>query len=440
MDVDDFHEFLAALQAGIRSTIRTEFTSIWLPIQLGVILAVVLVAIGLAALIRKRFDLVNATMGWPPYLKRVVHAISANFSTAIFIVLIALTRVGIDAAVDRPRIYLLTIVLNLATAWLVIAIVTSVIRNQFVNRVVAVTAWTIAALSILRLLNPVVNSLDSMSLMLGGLRLTPLLIMKTAVLLVLALWGAVTASNFLDKRIHGFQDLTPSVQELLAKLIRIAFITLAIIIVLNSMGIDLSVLALFSGAIGVGLGFGLQKIVSNLVSGIILLADKSVKPGDVVSVGEHFGRVEHMGARYTLVDTRDGREYLVPNEDFVTQRVVNWSYSSNLVRLEVKFNTTYSTDPHKTVKVAIEAALAVERVAKTPAPVCHLLQFGQSSLEFILMFWIHDPVAGVTNVRSDVLLALWDRLEKEGVAIPKPGPSHMIIERGPSLVDPSVTS
>ncbi|MEW6454632.1 MAG: mechanosensitive ion channel domain-containing protein [Pseudomonadota bacterium] len=429
MDMGDFNDFLAAVLTMIRTTMRTEFTSIWLPIQLGIILLVVLAAIGAAALIRKRFDLVSATMGWPAYLKRVVHAVSANFSTAIFIVLIAITRAGIDAAVDRPRIYLLTIALNLATAWLVIAIVTSVIRNQFVNRVVAVTAWTIAALSILKLLNPVVNSLDSISLTLGGLRLTPLLIMKTGVLLVLALWGATTLSNFLDKRIHGFQDLTPSVQELLVKLIRIALITLAIIIVLNSMGIDLSVLALFSGAVGVGLGFGLQKIVSNLVSGIILLADKSVKPGDVISVGEHFGRVEHMGARYTLVDTRDGREYLIPNEDFVTQRVVNWSYSSDLVRLEVKFGTTYASDPHKTQKVAIEAAQSVERVVKTPAPICHLLAFGQSSLEFNLTFWIHDPVAGVSKVRSDVLLALWDTLDKEGIGIPKPGPTRMIIER-----------
>ena len=429
MDLDDFHNLTATVLSGIRVTIRTELTSIWLPIQLVVILAVILIAFGLTALIRKHFDLVSATMGWPAYLRRIVHAVSANFSTAIFIVLIALSRASIDAAVDRPRIYLLTTALNLAAAWFVIAIVASVIRNQFVNRLVQVTAWSIAALSILRLLNPVVNGLDSISLSLGGLRVTPLLLLKTGVFLVLALWGAITLSNFLDKRIHEFQDLTPSIQELISKLIRIALIIVAVILVLNSMGIDLSVLALFSGAIGVGLGFGLQKIVSNLVSGIILLADKSVKPGDVVSVGDHFGRVEHMGARYTLVDTRDGREYLVPNEDFVTQRVVNWSYSSDLVRLEVKFGTTYSSDPHKTVKVAIESALSVDRVARTPAPVCHLLQFGQSSLDFVLMFWIHDPVAGVTNVRSDVLLALWDRLEKEGVTIPKPGPSHMIIDR-----------
>ena len=121
--------------------------------------------------------------------------------------------------------------------------------------------------------------------------------------------------------------------------------TLAIIIVLSSVGIDLSVLAVFTGAVGVGLGFGLQKIVSNLVSGIILLADKSIKPGDVISVGEQFGWVTHMGARYTAVDTQDGREFLIPNEDFVTQRVVNWSYSNDLMRLEVKFGASYSQRP-----------------------------------------------------------------------------------------------
>ena len=133
-------------------------------------------------------------------------------------------------------------------------------------------------------------------------------------------------------------------------------ITFAILIVLSTVGIDFSALAFFSGAVGVGLGFGLQKIVSNLVSGIILLADKSIKPGDVITVGDSFGWVDTMGARYTSVDTRDGREFLIPNEDFVTQRVVNWSYSNDQVRLDVKFGVTYASDPHKARDAAVEAA------------------------------------------------------------------------------------
>jgi small-conductance mechanosensitive channel len=194
------------------------------------------------------------------------------------------------------------------------------------------------------------------------------------------------------------------------------------------MGIDLSVLALFSGAVGVGLGFGLQKIVSNLVSGIILLADKSIKPGDVISVGDQIGRVGVMGARYTSVDTRDGREYLIPNEDFITQQVANWSYSSELVRLSVKFNTTYDSDPRKVIEIATQAALAIERVIKKPTPCCMVAAFGSSALEFEMWFWIRDPAAGIQNVKSDVLLALWDALEQDGAKLWRPGASRVIYE------------
>ena len=261
------------------------------------------------------------------------------------------------------------------------------------------------------------------------MRITPLVILKAAILLILLIWAATAASNFLDRQLRGFADLTPSIQVLLSKLIRIGLLAVAVIIALSTLGIDLSVLAVFTGAVGVGLGFGLQKIVSNLVSGIILLADKSIKPGDIISVGDQYGWVTTMGARYTAVDTRDGREYLVPNEDFITQRVVNWSYSSNLVRLEVKFGASYSSDPRKVQAAAVAAAASVTRVLKQPAPICHLLAFGSSAVEYRLAFWIADPDAGVTAVRSNVMLALWDTLEKEGVGLPKPGPQRVIYER-----------
>jgi len=214
--------------------------------------------------------------------------------------------------------------------------------------------------------------------------------------------------------------LTPSIQVLIGKVIRLLLITFAILIALSTVGIDFSALAFFSGAVGVGLGFGLQKIVSNLVSGIILLADKSIKPGDVISVGESFGWVDAMGARYTSIVTREGREFLIPNEDFVTQRVINWSYSNDEVRLEVPFGVSYASDPHKVCELATGAARSVARVLISPAPVCHLKAFGESSLDFTLRFWIRDPVDGVTNVRGQVLLALWDTLKREGIEIPYP--------------------
>ena len=432
MDFQDLSGALEALNSGLRMTLRTNLASIWLPIQLGIAVAVAGVSYGIASLVRKRFDLVSATMSWPPYARLAVRAVTSHLGAILFIVLLSAVRVSMRASMDRPRTYLLMVAIDLVSAWVVINIAAGLIKNQFVNRIVAVSVWTIAALSILRLLDPLVNSLDAINLNLGGLRITPLVIIKASVLMVMLVWAASAAANFLDKQLRGFADLTPSIQVLLSKLIRIGLLTLAVFIALGSLGIDLSVLAVFTGAVGVGLGFGLQKIVSNLVSGIILLADKSIKPGDVISVGEQFGWVTTMGARYTAVDTKDGREYLIPNEDFVTHRVVNWSYSNNLIRLEVRFGASYSSDPRKVQAAAVAATAGVPRVLKQPSPICHLLAFGSSAVEYRLAFWISDPSAGITAVRSNVMLALWDTLEKEGVGIPKPGPQRVIYERAKS--------
>jgi small-conductance mechanosensitive channel len=430
MEFADLQVALTDLLDAARHALHSELTSVWLPIQLLLIVLAAVMARSISAVIRKRADLVSLTMGWPPVMRIIVRALVNHLGLMAFIIVLTILRASIRAEMEQPRTYLLLVSVNLATAWFVINVVTSVIQNQFVNRVVTITIWTIAALSILRLLGPVTATLDApaVTLMIGGLRVTPLLVLKTTALLLLTLWLANAASNFIDRRVQGFTDLTPSIQVLISKLIRILLLTLAVVIALNSMGIDLSVLALFSGAVGVGLGFGLQKIVSNLVSGIILLADKSIKPGDVISVGDQIGRVGVMGARYTSVDTRDGREYLIPNEDFITQRVANWSYSSDLVRLAVNFNTTYDSDPRKVMEIAAEAALSIERVIKKPTPCCMVTAFGTGSVEYEMWFWIRDPATGITNVKSDVLLALWDALDQPDARMPKPGPARVIYE------------
>ena len=429
MEADGLQDTLDALITALRVTLRTELTSIWLPIQFGAIALAALAAWTCAAAVRRRFDLVSATMGWPPYLRIFVRALVDNFGVLAFMIIIAVIRAAIRAWATHPRTYILGVAGDLATAWVVIALVASLIRNPFINRLVSVTAWTIAALSILGLLDDTVTALDARAIVIGGLRVTPLLILKTAVLLAVALWAATATSNFLDHRVQHVSGLTPSIQVLLAKLIRIGVMTVAIVIVLSAVGIDLSVLAVFTGAIGVGVGFGLQKIVANFVSGIILLADKSIKPGDVITVGDHFGWVANMGARYTSVDLKDGRELLVPNEDLVTQRVINWTYSSDLMRLEVKFNTTYDSDLHKTRAVAIQAALSVAEVLKAPPPVCHLTGYGSSAIEYVLWFWIKDAATGPTSVRSAVMIALWDTFEREGISLPKPGAARIIVEQ-----------
>ena len=265
MDPAALQDSLDSLITTLRVTLRTELTSVWLPIQFAAIALAALAAWGCATAIRRRFDLVAVTMGWPSYLRIVMRALIDNAGVLAFMLILGVVRTAIRTWVEHPRTYILGIAVDLATAWVVIVLVASLIRNPFVNRLVSVAAWTVAALSILGLLDGTVAALDSRAFLIGGIRITPLLILKTTVLLAVALWAATATSNFLDRRVQHVSGLTPSIQVLLGKLIRIGVMTIAIVIVLSAAGIDLSVLAVFTGAIGVGVGLGLQKIVSNFV-------------------------------------------------------------------------------------------------------------------------------------------------------------------------------
>jgi len=432
--MDDVQQVAGNINATLHAIVR-DFSSVQLLIQFGLIVLAAVIGALASSLIRRRVDVSALTLGWPHFVRTAAQLLLTNLATIIFVLVVAILHAVMLSLTWPSRSYLLGVASSLATAWVVIALVAGLIRNQFVYRLVAISAWSIAALSILGLLAPTMAALDSVAIVIGGLRVTPLLVIKTSVLLMFTLWAANAASDFLDKRVRGSADLTPSIKVLIGKLIRLLLITFAILVVLSTVGIDLSALAFFSGAVGVGLGFGLQKIVSNLVSGIILLADKSIKPGDVITVGDSFGWVESMGARYTAVVTRDGREFLIPNEDFVTQRVINWSYSNDEVRIDVEFGVAYASDPHKVCELTVEATQSVERVLASPSPVCHLKAFGDSSLNFILRFWIRDPIDGLTNVRGKVLLALWDAFKREGIQIPYPVRDVRIMQAEPAASD-----
>jgi small-conductance mechanosensitive channel len=414
-----FQQEFGALTDALK-TLAHDLLSAWLAVQIAEIALAAALAAAAAKVAQRRIDLTGLMINWPTPMRLFARLLVVNIGTLVFVFVISVMH-GVMLSLTWPsRSYLLGVAASLATAWFVIAMVAGLIRNQFVYRLVAISAWTLAALSILGLLQPTMAALDSVAVIVGGLRISPLLVLKTAILLMLALWAASAAGDFLDKRVRNATELTPSIQVLIGKVTRLLLITFAILITLSTVGIDLSALAFFSGAIGVGIGFGLQKIVSNLVSGIILLADKSIKPGDIINVGDQFGWVTNMGARYTSVDTRDGREILVPNEDFVTQRVVNWSYSNNRMMLISRFGVSYDSDPHQVCAVAIGAAAGVARVMADPAPVCYFEAFGESSLDFSLRYWIADPDNGIINVRAPVMMALWDAFKREGIDIPFP--------------------
>src|SRR5471030_1656431 len=188
------------------------------------------------------------------------------------------------------------------------------------------------------------------------MRVSLLGVLKAAIALTLLLWAALALSRLIQLRVAQISSLTPSVQVLITNLLKITLVGLAVVVGLNTVGVDLTGLAVFSGAVGVGVGFGLQKIVSNLVSGIILLLDKSIKPGDVIEIDQTYGWITSLGARYVSVRSRDGKEYLIPNEDLITHRVVNWSFSSPLVRLDVEFGVAYGSDLRAVRALAVAAA------------------------------------------------------------------------------------
>jgi small-conductance mechanosensitive channel len=414
----DLKDAIEALQMAARS-VGAEVTSPWFYLQFGLILIGAGMAYASDAAIHKRVDMTSLAMRWPLPLRHFVRVMIDSASTAVFAILMIAARVTMVHSTWPSRSYLLAVAAKLALAWLVIRLVTSVIRNAFIVRLVSLTAWFIAALSIIGQLDAAAETLDSVAIEIGGLRLTPLLLIKAGALVLLALWLTNIASNFVESRINRATDLTPSIQVLLVKIIRIGLMVVAVAIALSAVGINLSALAVFSGAVGVGIGFGLQKIVANFISGIILLADKSVKPGDLVTIGDSSGRISAMKTRYISVAAGDGREFLIPNEDLVTQKVVNWTYTDKNTLVKIPFATNYDADPRLVCKLAIEIAAAAPRALKGKPPNCILTEFAEAGMKFSLTFWIGDP-DGLDNVKSEVMLALWDIFKREGIRVPYP--------------------
>ncbi len=393
----------------------------WNAYQLGIALAV----LGLAYLLRAMFggrirDWMASREGWPTWRMRILVLVHKRLLAIFFFVLIWLAVFVMREVTWPSRSYILGIIAELATAWLFVTLTTRLIRSSLLRSIVRYGAWAYVTLTILGVRDEAATILDSIAISFGDIRLSMLLAVQAVVLIAALITGARFVTRTTQARIERNEDISPSMRVLVVKLMQALLYGAAIFVGLRASGVDLTGLAVLSGAIGVGLGFGLQKVVSNLVSGVIILLDKSIKPGDVISLGETFGWINTLGARYASVVTRDGKEYLIPNEDLITGQVVNWSHSNDFVRLDIHFGTAYHDDPHLVRQIAVEAALGVTRVLKDRAPVCHIVGFGESSVDYILRFWITDPTGGLTNIRGNVYLALWDAFKEHGISIPFP--------------------
>ena len=389
----------------------------------------------------KMRDWMRTLEGRPKWQLRTL-VLLARRMTLIFFTIVVWIAAYIMAEVTPfvSRRFLLELVGTISFAIVVVGFAARLVRNRPLRRIVTWGLWIYVTLYYLGIIEEVSAFLDSLAINIGDFHLSILTLIRGAVIIGLLIFAARLITQTTATRIRANKDISPSMQVLAVKFLQIVLFGAAFFIGLRMVGVDLTGLAVFSGAVGIGLGFGLQKVVSNLVSGIIILLDKSIKPGDVISIGETFGWIHALGARYVSITTRDGREYLVPNEDLITGQVVNWSHSNDFVRLDIYFGTSYGDDPHLVRQLAIDAAKGCDRVLSTRPPVCHIVGFGDSSVDYILRFWIKDPTGGLTNIRGNVYLALWDSFQENGISIPFPQREVKILESQGAAPVPPVTS
>jgi small-conductance mechanosensitive channel len=321
-----------------------------------------------------------------------------------------------------------SLVATLALAFALIHLVVDLLKRVLrpgpllvaAERVITWVAWAIVAMYLLGWLDVAAAALDGIAIPIGEKRFS-LLDGLTAVLTLLAFLAIGGYLGTLATRgIMRTQHVTIGLRVGIAKFLRFFLLVLAGLLGLNAIGIDLAALAVFSGALGIGLGFGLQRIAANFISGFILIADRSIRQGDVITIGDRFGVVRELRARYIVVRDRDGVDTLIPNENVISTEVVNWSYGDRAIRLKLPVQISYKDKPRQALELLLEAAARHPRVLKNPAPASRVMNFADSGVTLELRFWIQDPEDGVNNVRSDLHLEIWDLFERDGITIPYP--------------------
>lgn len=295
-------------------------------------------------------------------------------------------------------------------------------KIPFLKHILVITLiGSILALGYLGKLTPIINILDSdeLAMTVGNFRISVYIVIKMLLALILIVWAARTTSDFAKKRIRNMHSISRGNKELLIKGFQIMLYVICFLVALDVIGIDLTALTVFSGAVGIGLGFGLQKITSNFISGLILLVEKSIEVDDLVELTDGIsGYVRNTGARYTLLETFDGREVMIPNEDFITSRVINLTYSSNIARVQVDVGVSYKSDLEIAHRLMVEAAKAHPMALKDPEPSCFLRTFGDSAVNFTLYFWIADVTQGRYAPQHDVMMSIWNSFKKHQIEIP----------------------
>ena len=300
---------------------------------------------------------------------------------------------------------------------------------------ISLAVWGLVALHLIGWLPDVIQALDDLAINFGESRLSLLSIIELLTAVIFFVVMANWLTQLIEKQARRSPHINPSMRVMLTKISKFSLYGLAILFALKAVGIDLTAFAVFSGAIGVGIGFGLQKIFSNFISGFILLFDRSIRPGDVISIGNRFGWVQSLNARYVVVKDRDGVETLIPNENLITSEVINWSYSDRAIRQRIPVQISYESDPEIAMQILLDATIDKPRVLKSPEPAARLIGFGDNGIDLELRIWINDPESGVANVVSDVNLSIWKSFKENNISIPFPQRDVRIVSGNPAAVE-----
>ncbi len=399
-------------------------------VETGLQLAVVVIALVVGGFIHRPADRILSARLDQPGLKlpgEVMLRLARRLVFPLVAFLVILAGLFLLRVLGYP-VGLLEIAAQLLVALAVIRMLVYGLRVGFAQgpalmaweKVISSTVWSVVALHLVGWLQPVVDGMDALAINFGDSHISLLMVVKLVLLSALYLLLAFWVSGIVEQRMRASRHINASMRVGLSKVVKFALVTVAILMALTAAGLNLASLTVFGGALGVGIGFGLQKIVSNFISGFILLGDRSIRPGDVITVGDNYGLVKELRARYIVVLNRDGVETLIPNENLVTTDVINWSYSDRKVRVRIPVQISYNDDPEEGMAIMLEAGKSHPRALKDPAPVVRLMEFADSGVALELRVWMTDPQEGVGNIRSDINLAIWHGFKAAGITIPFP--------------------
>ncbi len=304
-----------------------------------------------------------------------------------------------------------------------------------IERLISRVIWAILALNLSGFWLPILNSLEEITFKVGKSHLNALIVIQAILTILLTLFLTLSLSRMIENRMMRVKRIDINVRVVLSKLIRIGLSVIAVLIALSGVGIDITLLSVFGGAFGVGLGFGLQKIASNYISGFAILLDDSVHIGDVVTVDSHYGVVSELRFRYMILRKLDGTEVVIPHEILMSTVFINHSYTDRKGRITMPIQVSYDSDLDSVITIVREAANSHTRVLESPSVEVQVVGFGENGIDLNLAFWITDPEEGYANLQSDLYLEIWRQFKQHAVIVPYPQREVRMVDN-PSIVKP----